>query len=85
MGSVRLDTLCLSLFLSFFFLGLALVASVLRVDGACAFTDGTLFLAGSLAAWSAFAIAGVALDGAVSSAIGAVFHLGVFGRWSGRG
>ena len=53
---------------------------MLRVDGTCALTNGTLFCACSFAAWSAFAVTCVALDGAVSSALGAVLHLGVFDR-----
>ena len=51
------------------------------MNGACAFADGALFLAGSFAAWAAFAVAGVALDGAIASAFGTVFHICVvFGR-----
>jgi hypothetical protein len=49
-------------------------ASVLRVNGARAFANGALFLAGSFAAWAAFAVADVAFDSAVSSAFRAVFH-----------
>lgn len=66
------------------------------MNGACAFADGALFLAGSFAAWTAFAVAGVALDSAIASAFGAVFHICVVfgwtvgagledgGEWSGR-
>lgn len=45
------------------------------MNGACAFADGALFLAGSFAAWATFAVTGVALDGAIASAFGAVFHV----------
>jgi hypothetical protein len=41
---------------------------------ACAFTHIALVLAGSLAYWTALAIAVVALDRAVSSAFRTVFH-----------